>query len=114
MTDKILYKFPTGLEVTGTFEEIEKVAKAIGAKLDYSVFVGKVPRGYYPSESRGVIKISEMSEFHLRRALLKRAKDYYTEIFDPKDSVKIFLDKFTALPLDAIIFDLFTELSNKK
>ena len=111
--DKINYKFPSGLEVNGTFEEIEKVAKAIGHKLDFSKFTGKIPRGYYPSESKGIIKISEMSEFHLRRALLKRAKDYYTEIFDAKDTVSEFLNKFINLAADPIIEDLFMQLKSK-
>ena len=54
-----------------------------------------------------------MSEFHLRRALLKRAKDYYIGIFDAKDTVPQFLNKFMSLSDDPIVEDLFMQLKSK-
>jgi hypothetical protein len=109
---KIKYTFPSGLEVIGSIDEIEKIAKTMGVKLDYKV-VGTVPRGYYPSESRGLTKISSMSDFHIRRALLKRSKDYFSAVYEASDSNKVFLGKFLNLTEDSIIQDLFSELKNR-
>lgn len=118
MADKktITYKFPSGAEVTGTLEEIVEIAKALKTTVDFSkIDLTKVtvPKGYYPSESKGLIKVSDMGEWHLRRALLKRAKEYYAEMFDPKDTLEQFLNKFTLLSEDQIITDLFTEIKKK-
>jgi len=112
MSDKIKYTFSTGLEVSGTLEEIDAIAKSLKLKLDYTV-IGKVPKGYYPSESKGLTKISEMNAHWLRRAILKRAKDYFAEIYNPEDTVIVFLNKFIGLSDDQIINDLFTEIKSR-
>lgn len=108
MSEKIKHTFPNGTEFTGSFEELQTVASALGFPL---TGITAVPRGYYPSETKGAVKISEMNEYHQRRALLKRSKDYLTTIFDADDSVETFLTKFTDLPGDPIIQDLYTELN---
>jgi len=113
MKEKISYTFPSGLEVNGTVEEIINIAKALKVEVDFAK-LGVVPRGYYPSESKGLIKVSTMADYHIRRALLKRGKDYFTEIFDATDTNTEFLRKFTALTEDKIVVDLFTELANRK
>lgn len=105
------HTFENGVKVSGTLDQLESIAKAMGLKL-----VGvKAPstRGFYPSESKGLIKISEMNEYHIRRALLKRSKDYFTEIFDKEDTNTQFLSKFTKLTEDPIIVDLYTELHSR-
>ena len=114
--ETLTYKFKDGTEVSGSIEKIEKVASAFGEKIDLSVFKGKIPRGYYPSETKGMIKISTMNEYHLRRALLKRGKDYLAEIYDANDEANIFLKKFVNLSEDPIIQDLYMEIlkRNKK
>jgi len=114
--ETLTYKFKDGTEISGSIEKIEKAAAAFGEKIDLSVFKGKIPRGYYPSETKGMTKISEMNEYHLRRALLKRGKDYLAEIYNPDDSIPAFLKKFTDLSEDQIVQDLFFELNkrNKK
>lgn len=58
-------------------------------------------------------KISEMNEYHLRKALLKRAKDYMSEIYDTNEEIPVFLNKFTDLSEDRIIQDLFHELAKR-
>jgi len=114
-TEKITYKFSTGLEVTGTIEEIEAVAKSLKLSVDYKTLdLKKVPRGFYPSESKGLTKISSMNEHWLRRALLKRSKDYLGEIFNPEDSIETFLKKFMLLSEDPIVVDLFSELNERR
>lgn len=113
MKEKISYTFPSGLEVNGTVEEIINIAKALKVEVDFAK-LGVVPKGYYPSESKGLIKISEMADFHLRRALLKRGKDYLAEMWDATDSKDTFLNKFMLLADDRIVSDLFSEISKRK
>jgi hypothetical protein len=109
------YKFENGIESKGTFEQLVKIAEAFGEKLDFSKFPGSVvPRGWYPSESKGLIKISEMTDYHLRRALLKRSKDYLSTVFDASTSNAEFLTKYQKMVDDSIIVDLFIQLSSKK
>jgi MarR-like DNA-binding transcriptional regulator SgrR of sgrS sRNA len=71
-------------------------------------------KGYYPSESKGLVKISSMNDYHIRRALLKRSKDYFTEIFDKDDTNTVFLKKFAKMTEDQIVVDLYTELAGRK
>lgn len=104
------YVFPDGTKFTGTLKQLETVAAALGHRIDLDV----APRGYYKSESKGIVKISEMNDFHIRRALLKRSKDYYTEVFKADDTNAQFLKKYTGLTEDAVVIDLFTELSKRK
>jgi hypothetical protein len=107
------HTFANGLKVSGTVEQLETIAKAMGLKLE-GVKVSPGTRGYYPSESKGLVKISEMNEYHIRRALLKRSKDYFAEVFDKNDTNGEFLKKFTNLTEDSIVVDLYTELSKRK
>jgi len=110
MSAQITHEFPNGTKFTGSFEELQKVASVLGYSLK-GVKLASVPRGYYPSETQGAVKISDMNEYHQRRALLKTAKDYITEVFDKDDSVQVFLNKFTALPGNPVIQDLYNELN---
>jgi hypothetical protein len=116
MSTKITHKFASGLEVSGTFEEIAAVATALGQKLDLTELYkknGEHISGYYPSESKGLIKITDMQDFHIRRALLKRAKEYYSNVFDAKDENEKFLMKFVALVDDRLVKELFLELQKR-
>jgi hypothetical protein len=116
MSTKITHKFASGLEVSGTFEEIAAVATALGQKLDLTELYkknGEHISGYYPSESKGLIKITDMQDFHIRRALLKRAKEYYSNVFDAKDENEKFLMKFVALVDDRLVRELFLELQKR-
>ncbi len=110
--EKVKYTFDDGLEITGTIDQLQTIAKTLGRKLDASKLID-LPNGYYVSESSGLIKISEMNEYHLRRALLKRAKTYYAEIFNAEDSIPTFLDKFTNIGNDPMVVELFTELNKR-
>jgi len=117
MSEKINHKFENGLEVTGTLEEIVTIAKTLGLKFDVTKFLavnGGSLKGYYNSTSRGVIRIDSMTDVHLRRALLKRARIFYTEIFESKDTNREFLKKFESFADDRLIKELFTELLKRK
>ena len=56
-----------GLEVTGTYEQIRAIGKAMGYENPFE--------DYYFSESKGLILISEMDSRHLRNALLKMVRE---------------------------------------
>lgn len=106
----IEYTFEGGVKFAGTFEQLQKVATTLGMKISGV----SVPRGYYDSESKGIVKISTMNDFHLRNALVKRTREYYAGIYSASDTNKQFLDKFHGLVDDQIVSDLHLELSKRK
>ena len=108
----IKHKFQDGTEVSGTFEQLQKISAALGLKL-IGVKVRATPRGYYMSETKGLIKISDMNDYHIRRALLKRSREYFAEVYDKDDTNKMFLKKFTDLVNDTVIIDLYNELARR-
>lgn len=116
-TKIITYTFSSGVEIKGTPDQIIKVAEKLGEKLDFKKLpTGFTPRNYYMSETRGLVKITDMSDYHIRRALLKRAKEYLSAVYDANDANEKFLFKFRMLVEDHIVVDLYTELAkrNKK
>jgi hypothetical protein len=61
MSDKITITTPTGLQVTGTAEEVGNVLKALGL----------TKANYYHSETHGLVYIPTMDSRHIRNAMLK-------------------------------------------
>lgn len=110
-SEKINYVFEDGVKFSGTMEQLTKVAAALGKKINDKKL--PVPRGFYRSESKGLVRISEMNEYHLRQALVKRTKDYVSEIFNAKEPVKSFLAKYTGLTEDQVVSDMFMELQKR-
>ena len=108
--DSVTHTFSDGTKFEGTYEKLEKVASALGEKIITS---GKTPRGFYQSETKGLVKISSMNDHHIRRALLKRSKDYFAEVYGKDDSNKVFLRKYTGLTSDQTVQDLYTELAKR-
>jgi hypothetical protein len=108
--DVIEHTFADGTKFTGTFEQIEKVAYALGMKI---TGLSRVPKGYYMSESQGLVKVSDMHDHHIRRALVKRSKDYLTEIYSKDDTNDEFLQKYLDLTNDKSVVELFTELQKR-
>jgi hypothetical protein len=108
--DVIEHTFTDGTKFTGTIEQIKKVASALGMKV---TGLSKVPKGYYMSESQGLVKVSEMHDHHIRRALVKRSKDYFTEIYSKDDTINKFLQKYLDLTNDKSVVELFTELQKR-
>jgi hypothetical protein len=107
---KIKHTFPDGTVVTGTYDQLTAIAKALGCKL---TGVSGSQRGYYASESKGLVKISNMNDFHIRRALIKRSKDYFLSTFDKNDTNREFLKKYIGLTEDTVIQDLYNELNKR-
>lgn len=109
---KIDYTFENGMTINGTIEQIEKVAATMKLKVNYKS-LGHRPTGFYDSTTKGMVKISEMNDYHLRRALLKEAKEYYSNMYSATDSNTDFLRKFTGMAEVTVIVELFTELSKR-
>lgn len=108
------YKLKSGAEVSGSIEEIMKVAKALGEILDLSK-LGAIPAGYYESSHDGLIKISDMNDMHIRNALLKLSKKHFETLGSQKSlSNKEFMKQYTELTDDKVVFDLFNELNKRK
>jgi hypothetical protein len=54
-----------------------------------------------------------MNDYHVRRALVKRAKDYLNEMYSPTDTNSIFLTKFLGVMHDGMVVDLFNDLKRR-
>lgn len=108
---KVTYKFPDGTKFTGTYDQLEKVATTLGHKI---AGISRIPKGYYMSESKGLVKITSMNDHHIRRALLKRTKDYFAGLYAKDDSNTSFLTKFTKLTDDSVVVELYNELSKRR
>lgn len=109
-TAKISHTFPDGTKFTGTYAQLLKVAATLGYPI---TGLKNVPTGYYQSSTKGLLKISNMHEIHIRRALAQRAQQYFANIFDKNDSNATFLSKFSDLTSDSKIVELFSELNNR-
>ena len=115
------YTFKTGLTVEGTFDEVQKVAKLLGENL--VIDPKEVPIGYYLSETRGLIAISDMEDNHIKNALCKRAMIFYEELqkghiptsksvgkIVNKQKIESFLKSFCNLTESQEIISLYSEL----
>lgn len=119
-TEKRSYNFTNGLTITGTLEQILDIAAKLGETVD-ATQLGIVPKGYYQSETKGLIRISDMNEIHIINALTKRTIGYYESIrpkkgeakIDVKELIKDYLTKFVALTDDLQIEELYSELVNR-
>ena len=114
MTKEIKYKFDNGVTITGTAKQILEYAKIIGEVVDPKNLGDLIPRGYYDSKTKGLLKISEMADFHIINALNKLTVDYFLALKPTKELVLAeYLRKFVALTENPEIEDLYTELVNR-
>lgn len=104
------YTFEDGTKFSGTVENLNKVASSLGMKV---TAIGTIPKGYYISESKGLVKISTMNNHHLRRALISHTRNYYANVYNSTDSIKEFLLKYEALDSNSVIMDLYNELRKR-
>ena len=111
---KITYTLSTGATINGTVEDIIKIVTALGDKLDAKQ-IGSCPPGYYISETKGLVKLSEMSTGHVKNALLKVTREYYTELSKAMYTIDTttFLQRFTSLDTNAQVRDLYRELNSR-
>jgi hypothetical protein len=106
------YKFNSGAEFDGTFEQLLQVADALHEKIE-TTKLPSIPPGYYNSKSLGLIKISEMKDPHIRRALAKIARTYYENLYISSDTNKQFLSKFVNMPDCESVSELYAELERR-
>ncbi len=103
------YKFKNGSSINGNVAQIMEVAKILGEEVD-AAQLGIIPKGYYMSETKGLIKISDMNPLHIKNALTKATYTYFQNIGKEKISLKEYLQKFLAFTDSEQIVDLFEEL----
>jgi hypothetical protein len=75
--------------------------------------ITKIPRGHYLSERKGLLKLSAMNVFHIKRAIIKRQKDLLGKVYDPDESPEEFLVKMRSISRDRIINVLKRELRKR-
>jgi hypothetical protein len=73
----------------------------------------KTPRGHYLSERKGLIKLSSMNPYHLKRALIKRQRDLLGDIYNPDESSEEFLLKLRSISRDRILNSLKREIKKR-
>lgn len=106
------YVFSNGSQVEGTLEQIMKVAEVFGEKVDKAKILER-PKGYYFSESKGVVKISDMNEVHIRNAITKSTIKYFSEL--PKAvPISDWMASYFNFQEDILLQELFEELETRK
>jgi hypothetical protein len=111
---KMSYTFQNGATIKGTMEQIVAYGKLTNQKIDMSKITGNsVPKGYYNSSSKGLIKISEMHDTHLRNAIVKNATAALTSLQNSKLTNKQFLVRWTMAGSSALIAELVAELNKR-
>lgn len=100
------YKFKNGTVATGTVEQIKAIADILGEALEG---IEEIPVGWYPSSTKGLIRIADMNEKHIKNAINKIAYTYYLEI-GKSDDTEEYLKKFVALAELPKLQELFNEL----
>lgn len=73
----------------------------------------KTPKGYFLSARKGLIKLSSMNQYHLKRALIKRQRELLSEIYRPEDSSEEFLLKLRSISRDKILNSLKREIKKR-
>lgn len=107
---EVTYTFKNGTIVKGTVEQILAVANILKETVDLS----KLPRepGYYKSASKGLVKISQMNDIHLKNALCKSIKNFYEKLAAaPYTDLATFEAMSTSLAADPVVSDLYKEVT---
>lgn len=113
---ELTYRFNDIVNVVGTLNQIEDIAEKLNLKINYTILasVNGLIDEYYDSEHLGIVYIKDMATEHLKNALLKNLREYFTpENF--KDAID---DDFLSRIEDPDFYNseikmLYTELSNR-
>lgn len=105
------YKFANGVTITGTLDQILQYATLVKEVVQFANF-DAVPRGYYESDTKGLVKISEMNTFHIVNALNKATVQYYTRLKPDPTTFNLaqYLKDFVGLANNPVIEDFYSEL----
>ena len=106
----LTYTFKNGSVVNGTLDQIMKMAAILGETV---VGITDVPKGYYHSGTKGIMKIADMNEVHIKNALNKIAYSYYQNLGKEKIEIYEYLKKFTELVQEPKLNELFEELQSR-
>jgi len=110
----MIYKFKNGVEFNGTAQQILDYAKLLDEPIEATQFGTEIPRGYYLSESKGLLQISEMETEHIVHALNKVTVNYYLALKPTrKFNLSEYLAKFVGLVEVPQVEDLYTELNKR-
>ena len=109
------YTFKNGVKVEGTLDQINIVAKSLKEVINPKNITGTLPRGYYVSSTKGIMKITDMQDVHIRNALLKQSKEHF-EVLQKEKGLKNteFCVKYTQLTDKPLVIDLYSELEKRK
>lgn len=69
--------------------------------------------GYYMSETKGLVPIKEMNEFHIKNAITKIAYSFYQNLGKEDISIEDYLRKFVKLAEEPKLGELFAELQRR-
>lgn len=105
MTDEITIEVGE-LKLSGTPEKVAETLRKLG--LD-------APEGYYPSEGKGLMRISEMHPHHLVNAILKRYRKWVAELSEIREDPQRVLEMIKTGPIsDKTLVALIEELVKKE
>ncbi len=104
------YTFKNGSVVTGTIDQITTIASVLGEKVEG---LKETPVGYYSSASKGLVRIDEMNDIHIKNAINKIAYQFYHDLGKEDIEVRDYLFKFTQLAEIPKLIELFEELHNR-
>jgi hypothetical protein len=111
---KLTYKFKNGAQITGTVEQIVSFGAILKEKVDLLKIKGGVPQGYYNSSSKGLIKITDMHDTHLRNSIVKASISALNDLQNSKTlSNKQFLNRWTTSGNSVKITELVNELTKR-
>lgn len=77
----LTYTFSSGTIVTATIENLKKIAKNIGESIDELILIkgnSLENKWYYSSTADDIINVNDMNIEHVKAALLKSLRNYYT------------------------------------
>ena len=75
------YMLPNGVAIEGTPEQVSMVAKQLGHTVNF--------RGFYMSETHGLLDIVTMNTQHIQNALLKIYRAWVTNLNSIKDNKEL-------------------------
>ena len=99
------YTLPNGAVVEGTQDQIVAIAKVMGHTPNF--------RGFYNSETHGLIEISTMNVGHMRNALLKKYRAWVESLSAETDNHNLLQAIRRGPTTDTELVDLLTEFARK-
>lgn len=95
---------PNGVAIEGTPEKVSQVAKQLGYTVNF--------RGFYLSETHGLVEIGKMDTRHIQNALLKIYRTWVQDLSALKDNREL-LNALRDGPNSVEFTDLLVELAKR-